>query len=168
MSRKKRLIVILLALIVALFLLATWYQYTYSMDETAGFEIHSVEHNKKLLIATQGSEFKDSLTRNVINHFKNDSLYIKVIDVSSLNEIAPEDYKAILLIHTWENWKPPIAVKKFIDNAENFRSRIVVITTSGEGSYKMEGLDAITGESKPENITPFSNKAIEKLAQLLN
>jgi len=44
----------------------------------------------------------------------------------------------------------------------------VVITTSGEGSFKMLNIDAITGVSKTENILPFTLEAIDKIESILN
>ena len=85
------------------------------MDKAEAFEVNSVEYPQKLLIATQGSEFKDKITLNVTKHFKEDSIFVSVIDITSLKEINPADYNAFLLIHTWENWNPPIDIDDFIE-----------------------------------------------------
>jgi hypothetical protein len=168
MSRTKKVLVLVLSVLGLLFLLAVWYKYSYAMDKAEAFEVNSVKYPQKLLIATQGSEFKDEVTLNVINHFKDDSIFISVIDISALKVVKPEEYDALLLIHTWENWKPPIDVDVFINRTKDYKDRIVVITTSGEGSYKMLDIDAITGESKIENILPFTQKAIYKIEPILN
>ena len=168
MSRIQKILVAVLSVLGLLFLLAVWYKYSYAMDKAEAFEVNSIEYQHKLLIATQGSEFKDKITLNVINHFKEDSIFISVIDISALKEIKPEDHNAILLIHTWENWKPPMEVEVFINKNKDYKDRIVVITTSGKGSYKMLNVDAITGESKTENILPFTREAIYKIESILN
>ena len=121
----------------------------------------------KLLIATQGSTFKNKITSNITDYYKNDSIYIKVIDVSQLPEINPINYEAIVLIHTWENWKPPKEVQSFIEKNISNQDHIVVLTTSGKGSYKMKDMDAITGESKLENTKFYSNLIIKKLEDLI-
>ncbi|MEH6537213.1 MAG: hypothetical protein V7719_12520 [Psychroserpens sp.] len=167
MSSTKKIFVVLLSVIGSLFLLAVWYQYTYSMGKAEAFEVNSSEYPKKLLIATQGSEFKDSITLNVANHFKQDSIFVSVKDISALKDIKPEDYNALLLIHTWESWNPPIDIGIFINRTKDYKDRIVVITTSGDGSYKMLDVDAITGESKTENVLPFTREAIHKIESLL-
>lgn len=157
----------LLIVLGALVVFAIWYQYTYSMDQADAFQVNSTTYNQKLLIATQGSEFKNNVTHYVVDHFKNDSIFINVVDVSALETIESDIYNAVLVIHTWENWKPPIAVKTFIDNNRLDMDKMVVITTSGDGTYKMDEIDAITGESKPENVTLIAKKAINKLEVLL-
>jgi hypothetical protein len=40
---------------------------------------------------------------------------------------------------------------------------MVVFTTSGDGKYKMEGVDAITGESKLVDVLFYINKITSKL-----
>ncbi|MBO6607489.1 hypothetical protein [Psychroserpens sp.] len=155
-------------LVLGVFLcIALWYKVTYSMDVAESYEIHASASSKRLLIATQGSDFKDSVVQEVVTQFKADSLAIKVIDVSGLAKIDPNDYTALLLIHTWENWKPPKEIEKFIHRTKINQDKIVVITTSGDGSYHMDGMDAITGPSKPENIRPMAEDAIKRLQSIL-
>ena len=134
--------------LIGLFLLFLfWYKQTYSMEVAEAYQVNSPSLSQKLLIASQGSEFKKAVTTKIIDHYKSDSIFIKVIDVSGLSEIAPWDYNAILLMHTWEISKPPETVQLFIDENAAMKDRLVVLTTSGEGSYKMEDVDAVTGES---------------------
>ena len=138
------------------------------MYAAKAFETNSSNLNKSLLIATQGSDFKDALVKNVIDYYKEDSIYIKVIDVSSLTSIDPANYSALLVIHTWENWKPPVSVKLFIERTMSNKNKIVVFTTSGAGNYAIDEIDAITGESKIEDLMVFTDKIIERLTPLLN
>lgn len=166
--RKKKVTRIILIVGAILLLLAIWYKYTYSMDVASEYGINNPTFQKKLLIATQGSNFKDAITNSLVDNYKQDSIYIKVIDISSLQKVALENYNAIVLIHTWENWKPPSEVKLFIDKNIAFQDKMIVMTTSGEGSFKMKNVDAITGESKLENVEFYSNKIIEGLKPLLN
>ncbi len=46
-------------------------------------------------------------------------------------------------------------MKTFIERTKNYHDKIVVFTTSDEGSYRMEGVDDITGESLIENVPLF-------------
>lgn len=165
---KRTILMLILSIASILILIGIWYKYEYSMDVAEHVEYNSSEYSRKLLIATQGSEFKNTLTKNVIEHYKNDSIYIKVIDVASLETIDVEKFGVILLIHTWENWEPPKIVEKFINGLSNAeRNKLIVMTTSGQGSYKMEGTDAITGESNLNNIVSVTNQIIERLNILL-
>ena len=137
------------------------------MDKAEEFQVNSPDYSEKLIIATQGSDFKTAVTTNIIDYFEQDSIFIKVIDVSSLSKINPKYYNAIVLIHTWENFKPPASVEVFINRTFAFQDKIIVFTTSGQGSYKMDGIDAITGESKLAQVHFFSNAIIDKLKPLI-
>jgi len=167
MSSKRKIFLIILSMGLLLLLFAMWYKYEYSMEKADEFQVNSPEYNRKLVIATQGSEFKNRVTNEIVNHFEQDSIFIKVVDVSSLSKIYPKDYTAIVLIHTWENWKPPVDIEEFINRTANYQDKIIVLTTSGQGSYKMDGIDAITGESNLEEIDFFLKAIIDRLNPLL-
>ncbi len=115
MKSLKNIVFFILFLIVVLSLGALWYMNAYTMDEAKAFEVHSPNLEKKLLVATQGSDFKNSVTAGIVEHYEQDSIYIKAIDVSDLANIDPKDFDALLIIHTWENWKPPKSVQTFTD-----------------------------------------------------
>lgn len=138
------------------------------MKVVENYEVNAPNLERKLLIATQGSSFKDSITNAVIDHFKSDSIFIKVIDVGDLSQINPIDFNAILIMHTWENWKPPAEVKSFIERTKKDSKKITVLTTSGDGSYKMEDVDALTGESIITDVGAHTSQIVERLNPLLD
>ncbi|MBQ0734737.1 hypothetical protein [Aquimarina celericrescens] len=167
MKRPKKVLWIILSVIVLFFLFSIWYKYEYSMEVVEAYEVNTPDFDRKLLIATQGSTFKDSITNKLVNHYKSDSIFIKVIDVSSLVDIKPDEYTGIVIMHTWENWKPPFVVREFIEQTIDQRDKIVVLTTSGEGTYKMAEVDAITGESNLEEISNYAKKMITRTELIL-
>jgi len=168
MLRLRKILLTGFSILTLLMLIATWYKLEFSMQLAEEYQLNSVDHARSLIIATQGSDFKNSISTAIVNRYKEDSIFIKVIDISSLPDVQPEKPTAILLIHTWENWKPPLEVKEFIERSSDHLEKIAVLTTSGEGSYKMETIDAITGESKLEDSDFYIKQIIEKLDPLLN
>ncbi|PWL40385.1 hypothetical protein DKG77_06095 [Flagellimonas aquimarina] len=164
----KKVLFVLLIIIGLLLVLGTWYKNKYAMEMVMERTVNRPELNRSLVIATQGSAFKDSITFGIINHFESDSLFIRIIDVSGLAKVNLDDYDAMVLMHTWENWKPPMAVGSFVDKLKiEQKNKIVVLTTSGEGSSKIEEIDAITGESILENVPAYTEKIISELEQIL-
>lgn len=157
----------LVTFLAVFFLFALWYKNEYSMDTAETYEVNSRNLEKKLLIATQGSDFKNTVAQAIIDYYKSDSIYLKVIDVSALNEIVPADYDAILVLHTWEYEKPPARVATFIEMTSSYQDKIVVLTTSGPGTSKIEGVDAITGESILDDAARVVEDIIERLNPLL-
>jgi len=85
------------------------------MDVAEAYEVNSPNLKQKMLIATQGSKFKDSIVSEIIEQYKSDFIYIKVIDISTLANTNTSDFDAILLIHTWEIGKPPETIQAFMD-----------------------------------------------------
>ena len=150
-----------------LFLLGVWYKYAFSMEEAESIEINSPNLDQKILIATQGSEFKDKVTATISDYYRPKSVFIKIIDIKGLTDVDPEKYNAMIVMHTWENWKPPLIVEDFIKRTMDYKEKMVVLTTSGKGSYKMEGIDAIAGESILENTEEFSDNIIGRVDTIL-
>ncbi|MFX0558637.1 hypothetical protein ACOCEA_17680 [Maribacter sp. CXY002] len=167
MKTLKKLLLIFLGLMLIFFLFLLWYQWQYAMDEVSSYEVNSPDYKKHLLIATQGSDFKDMVTNEIVETYKEDSVYIKVIDVSALENIDANDFNAIVILHTWENWQPPKPVANFIKNSDTIADKIIVLTTSGDGNYKMDEVDAITGESIVMDAPLFADKIIKKTNPLL-
>lgn len=163
----KKIGVGLLIILGLLFILAIWYKYAFSMGEAPSIEINSPSLEQKVLIATQDSEFKNKVTLLVTDYYKEKSVFIKVIDIKMLEYTDPEFYNAIVVMHTWEYSKPPQSVKSFIDRTKKFNEKIVVLTTSGEGSYTIKDVNAISGESILKNAEEFSEKIILKVNTIL-
>ncbi len=158
--------------IIAVFFIAAiigflvWYKYAHSMEIAKPFEINSPQLEQKVLIATQGSEYKGILVDDLIGRLKDRSVYIKVVDVSALPLIEVDDYTAIVVIHTWEMQKPPAVVEQFLKQSKNL-GKVVVLTTAGGSDASMEGIDAISSESVISEIPDDVNQLMSKLELLL-
>ena len=103
----QKLSLILLLLIGLGLLLLYWYKQTNSVETIQTYEVNSPSSERKLLIATQGSPFKDSVTSAVSNHYKSVPLVVEVIDIKALVNRDVEDFDAILPIYRWEAGAPP-------------------------------------------------------------
>lgn len=156
---------VILSILLAAF--AFWYKATYSMSETTGVVINTKEMPIKIAIASQGSAFKNAMVTNIINHYKKDSVFINVDDVSKLTTLSLQDYNAIVILHTWEYGKPPMAVSEFIEKNISEKNKIIVFASSGAGNNKIEGVDAIAGESILENTGDYTDRIIEKIEKLI-
>lgn len=147
MKKWKKFLIVFLALGIVSIGTLSWYAAHFSMEPATGFEVNSDTLRTRVLIATQGSAFKNAVVTKVVDSLKSESLYFKVIDVSFLPSISESDWDAIIILHTWEYSKPPATVKDFISGIGK-REKIMVVTTSGSDSM-MEGVDGISSASKP-------------------
>ena len=148
---KKKILLALGGLLILLLLFFVWFDYTFSMDVVEGYEVNQSGEPNKLLIATQGSEYKKEIVDSIVKNYTDASVYIKVIDVSSLADVRPEAWDALIILHTWEVWKPEANAKKFLDTSYD-ADKMFVVATSGDGGNMIEGVDGITSASLLENV----------------
>jgi menaquinone-dependent protoporphyrinogen IX oxidase len=120
-----------------------------------------------VLIATQGSEFKDAVVSAVAGNLKNRGCYVKVVDVSALPGVREAEWNAIVVLHTWEMRKPPGVVKTFVERARN-SGKLVVLTTSGAGTFRIEGIDAISSASVVADAPDRAAEISAKVDAILN
>ncbi|MEQ6120745.1 hypothetical protein [Reichenbachiella sp. MALMAid0571] len=144
----------------------SWYIWRYAMEPVATYEINDPSLENKVLIITQGSEYKDAVTDEIIDYLSPHEVYVKVMDISFLPGQDVDEWSALVLIHTWEYSKPPSEVKEFMDSDYD-PSKVFVITTSGSGEEGMEGIDAVTGASKMEDVQENVDKVIVWLEGVL-
>lgn len=130
-------------------------------------KVESTSVVRKLLIVTQGSPFKDSITAGVLDRYKSPRVVVEVIDVRDLAKTDAGDFDAILILHRWEANAPSESVQSFMDENQGLRNKIVMLTTSWNGLEKMENVDAITGASIVEDVPLFTAKIIKRLDRLL-
>jgi hypothetical protein len=73
-----------IAILVAVMLgFGSWYKIHYSMGTAREFEVNSRSIKPKVLLATQGSDFKDSIVRGIVEHLKSRSLPLVTIRKTS-------------------------------------------------------------------------------------
>lgn len=138
------------------------------MYEAESYTVNDASLPTSVLIVTQGSEYKKLLTQKIAEHYNPMPIYLEVIDVSKLYEINPEKYNAVVVMHTWEYGNAPQDVKNFLKKNAAFKSKIIVVTTSGDGDAHSKEVDAITGESNLETIDTMAGEIIKKIDLMLN
>lgn len=164
----KRILKIMVFFVLILFSgLWVWYEYTYSMDTVIPFEINDANLKTKVLIASQGSRFKDSLVQGIIRHYQNDTVYFKIIDVYTMFTVNIDKWDALVIINSWEYGSPPKNVKKFIKNHPNQLDKLIILSTVGSSNIALEGVDVISGESIIEKTPEYTNIVVERLDKII-
>lgn len=165
-SKLRRYLIVLASFALGIVVLLTWYKARYSMEIVTPYEVNSDTLQIKVLIATQGSVFKDNVVEQVITSLKPKEVHIKVIDVSSLANVREGEWSAILVLHTWEYSKPQMDVDNFVKNLK-MKNKLIVVTTSGSGMEKIEGIDAISSASKRDEVAIICDLILERIDQLI-
>jgi len=76
MRRWQKTLLVTVAVAVAIFAFVGWYRLHYSMGVAQPFEVNDPHSQPRVLIATQGSEFKDAVVTAVVDHLKKRSAYV--------------------------------------------------------------------------------------------
>jgi len=164
-SIRRWLITMTLITVSAMGVLMVWYKYTYSMDKIESAKINTPDKPYKILIASQGSAFKNELTQRLIERLSSDDRYLHVVDVTELDQ-SYEGYNAYVIIHTWEINKPPKGITELIGRKD--RSDLIFsVGTSGNGQLSLDNVDGITSASEMEDIDAIVKQVIDWVNQKL-
>lgn len=159
MNTKNSIINLSLIFLIILTIFSIWYKEKYSMGIVESYTINAIDSDDSVLIATQGSEFKDELTLKLIEHLGSTNTFIKVVDVTNLMEEKVEGYDAVIIMHSWEMWSTPSEVRSFL-NTVGEKDKIYCIGTSGSGDLELEGVDGISSASEIINIDYILKKTL--------
>jgi len=166
---RSRLLQFLIFIMALVGLFSFWYNSKYGMDVVNQEYFGKNSAAIKLLIATQGSTYKDELTRKLIHELYSEQIYIDKCDIIHLPNKNPNEYHAIILIHTWEISKPPKEVRELLSKIDNSH-KVFALSTSGNGEEKIARVDGISGASisseinvQVESIVTWINNSIDKI-----
>jgi hypothetical protein len=163
----RTLLLTVAVLIVAAIGFATWYRAHFSMDTARAFEVNDRQASPHVLIATQGSKFKDAVVAGVVDRLKSRGAYVNVIDISALRGVDDGEWDGLVLLHTWEMGKPPTEVQAFVDRARG-SGKLVALTTSGAGDFRIDGIDAISSASVVTDAAARAGDILVRLEPILD
>ncbi len=164
LGKQQALIIIFLIVVVFAFL---WNKHSVSKDFEPIRKVNSTSLNRKLLIISSESPFKDSITSGIIRFYDSTRVIVEVIDVRKLSNIDLVDFDAILIMHRWEAGAPSENLQLFMDENSDLKNKMVVLSTSWNGKEKMKNIDALSGASVLHEVPSFTTKIIKRLDGLL-
>ena len=133
---KKKIVIYSGIVLAVFFLFLVWFKATYSMDKVETRDVNALKGKYKILIATQGSEYKNEVVDYVVEHFKNDSVYLRIEDVSLLPNVSVDQWNLIVLMHTWEIFKPEKESQLFLEKNYD-KTKMFVVSTSASGGNRI-------------------------------
>jgi hypothetical protein len=118
-----------------------------SMGPARPLEAGQRGRGPSVLVATQGSPYKEAVTRGLVARLEPRPAHLQVVDVSELPPVRERDWDALVVMFSWERWRPEPHARAFIEKCSN-PGKLVVLTTSGSGDRRMAGVDAVTSASE--------------------
>ena len=125
------------------------YVFLYYPRKAEPFEINTSNQTEKILIATQGSDFKNAFVKVLCDSLKKKSVYIKGINVGELTEVNDEDWDRILIVNSFII-RLNKDIEQFVDNADK-PQKILLFVTSGGADWQPKAdlkVDAFTSASR--------------------
>ena len=162
----KKMAIVFLIIVGLLAIIGSIYTYKYSMDKTESFEVNSNNLPTKVLIASQGSDFKMGVVSSLIDSLETRDIYIKIIDVTDLDKVNETNWNAIVILHTWENWKPQSDASEFVLKCK-YPEKLIVVATSGSGDMMIGGVDGISSASMLGKIPEVSYQVLQRINKIL-
>ena len=128
-------------------------------------ELNQPSLEKKVLVASRSSDFKNAVLDKIKEEFNGDSVYIKFTGLKKLHgeDIGP--YNVFVLINTCMAGSMDPVVKGFAQKQKD--GKIIVLTTSGDGVWlpkiKDRSLDAVATASKKDKTGSVAKEIIDKI-----
>jgi hypothetical protein len=164
-----KIVLIVIGSLIALFIIVFGiYLLLNIQGEAESFEIGSPELDQKVLIASQGSDFKNALVDSLTTHLEEKPLYIKVVDVSALGEVKEEEWNALIIINTCQQYRLHPDVIKYLDKAKDL-SKVILVITSGPGDWKTDkyDVDIFTSASKMSELKLMVSSILTRIQTIL-
>jgi hypothetical protein len=133
--------------------------------------IGTIGSERRVLIATQESQFKEAVINRVIEELEGDEVYIEVVDLKALSQKPRERYEAVVILNEYQFFSLHHHVRKYLKDAdEEEKKKIILITTAGSPHRVREvtEVDAISSASKPERADTVSETILQKVHTLFS
>ena len=139
-----------------------WYLIEFYPRTAESFEVNSPDLSTRVLVATQGSEFKNSLVAAVCERLRTQPVYIKVIDVSGLDEVETGEWNKVLVINTAMMDLMSGPARRLVARGEGL-DNVLLFVTSGGADFKPANLavDALSGASRKQDTNRLADLILD-------
>jgi len=145
-------------------------QYIWPQSDMNLYEINQETLDKKILIASRKSDFKNAVVNRIKDAFLEQPVYIKIIGIDTLKAEDASRYSAVIIINTCMSLVIDRKVEAFLDKYGGLDS-VIVLTTSLKGDIQpdTEGrqIDAVSCASAKEQIDPIADEIISKINKII-
>ncbi|MBC1514742.1 hypothetical protein [Listeria immobilis] len=141
------------------------YRFLKSMDVTPNAEINESETGNHVLLATQGSDFKDSVIEQIKKDMAGKDVHISIMDTTKLDKVNADDYDKVVLFTTVQSDDIPENVTTFMNDNKDKSIHIAVTADSGRWDKQPKDIDAISEASKSENKQDFVDDLTKAILQ---
>jgi hypothetical protein len=137
---------------------------------TEAKEFGNINSDRRVLIATENSNFKDSLVTEIVSLLNDGNIYIKVLlhKYEDLNNEDPRNYGAVLLINAGQKSIVRPWVTEYLNNVSEYNDNIILLTTIVLDWEPDVEVDSITTASDMGVVSDLASELAVKINALLN
>lgn len=132
-------------------------------------EYGDLNSERRLLIATENTNFKDSLVRKLVMDLNDGNTYIRVIYHNSIdiNTEDPRNYKAFLIINSGQQAIVRPWITKYLNSIKAYDDNVILVTTKITNWTPDVEVDSITTASNTSLIDDLVAELESKINILL-
>jgi len=164
----KILILIIAIPLVLLLIFISVYLITNIQGVIEPYQLGNPHAKHKVLIASQGSEFKSLLVEEITQRIQSDSIFISVLDCTSLDVENSDTWDATVIIHTTQIHGMPEEARSYLSRSDDL-SKVALVSTSGGGDEVVTEfeVDAISCASHLSLTDTLAKWTISRLDHIL-
>jgi len=134
---------------------------------TAGLTLYAGE--ARVLIANQGSEFKDAVVEKLQDEMQGSGISFTVQKLNTLGRVKSEEWDAVVILHAVKIGSINKNVERFFNRIDDY-GKVIVCTTCGEKDVvpAKYGIDSITAASKKEEVSALTQQIVKRLHDMLD
>lgn len=115
-------------------------------DKLEPYTINNENSEKQILIAAQKTAFKNDVMDEIISKYKNENVYISVIDVRQLPDVSIDQWDKIIIFSAIKMYKFHPGIETFLKGIQA-KNKIFMYNTSTSTIMDYDGVDSITSPS---------------------
>ena len=122
----------------------------------------------RVLIASQPTKFKAEVVSEIRKALKQNSFYIKTVDLKNLRYQSTDEFTVIVIINKALAGRPDPRVESYIDY-EPQKNKIIILTTGMLDAWKpdTEGVDAMTSASALNKSNIIAKTIVKKVLAIV-
>jgi hypothetical protein len=132
------------------------------------YQVGDPNASQKVLIASQGSDFKNILLEELVQQLKSGNVYLSIIDCTSLKKENSTDWDVTVIIHTTKVHQMPKYVSSYLKRFSDLSSFVLVSTSGGGDEMVTEfEVDAICTASWLSDAETIADRVVSKVDGIL-
>jgi hypothetical protein len=119
---------------------------------------------RRLLIASEFSEFKSAVIQQLTRDLNDDACYLKTIDIGVLGAEPAEAYDSIVILNSLKYFKINSNARSYLDQTPEKQKFVMLVTTGKKGkTVAVDAIDAVSSASTLVNSEMVAGQMVTRI-----